>query len=162
MSQQLLSRVFLQVMKDLQHTYPNVAAQPIVPGSRPTYAASESLNARSSPSAYPKTLLKIQGLGEFRQNQHCREGECVHGAAARRGSSSARRCRRSDGGGRLRSVPAPFVCAEALRPTLRRGAKTTGACCCEVRLVQQYNQRHSQDKIELPSRSLRPGPGPAL
>ena len=56
-SQQLLSRVFLQVMKDLQHTYPNVAAQPIVPGSRPTYAASESLNARSSPSEYPKTLL---------------------------------------------------------------------------------------------------------
>ena len=101
-------------------------------------------------------------LGEFRQNQHCREGECVHGAAARRGSSSARRCRRSDGGGRRRSVPAPSVCTEALRPTLRRGAKTTGACCCEVRLVQQYNQRHSEDKIEVPTRSLRPGPGPAL
>ena len=91
-------------------------------------------------------------LGEFRQNQHCREGECVHGAAARRGSSSARRCRRSDGGGRRRSVPAPSVCTEALRPTLRRGAKTTGACCCEMRLVQQYNQRDSEDKIELPSR----------
>ena len=72
--------------------------------------------------------------------------------AARCGSSSARRCRRSDGGGRRRSVPAPFVCAEALRPTLRRGAKTTGACCCEMRLVQQYNQRDSEDKIELPSR----------